>query len=88
MSFVNLLQSHVKDRFNFALLCDINVRCDSHGFDLLKGIRIKYIYVREAFNKKKNKLCGNFPQGGGGFEPDPHFFEKNKVGLKMCFKSF
>ena len=45
------------------------------------------ICLREAFKKKLNKLCGNFPQGGGGFEPNPHFFEKNKVGLKMCFKS-
>ena len=32
--------------------------------------KIKNLF-REALKKKK-KLCGNFPQGGG-FEPDPHF---------------
>ena len=71
---------------------------DIYQYDIVNksiGFRISILFidyilhVREAFNKKKNKLCGNFPQGGGeGFEPDPHFFEKNKVGLKMCFKSF
>ena len=26
------------------------------------------VFLREAFKKK---MCGNFPQGGGEFEPDP-----------------
>ena len=43
--------------------------------------------LREAFKRKKNKKCGNFPQGGG-FGPIPHFFVKNKHGLKKCSKSF
>ena len=56
------------------------------------GIKINKLYnmygLREAFKKKKK--VGFFPPGGGGggSTPNPHFFVKNKHGLKMCFKSF
>ena len=38
-------------------------------------------------SKKKIKSVDFFHRGGGS-TPNPHFFLKNKHGLKMCFKSF
>ena len=37
--------------------------------------------------KKKNKLCGNFPQlGEGRFRPIPHFLKKRRKVLKVAIK--
>ena len=52
----------------------------------LVGPGVRNVSIRKAFKKKIKSV--DLIHKGGVFGPGPHFFVKNKHGLKMCFKSF